>query len=583
MVQSIEPVALTKFKDAEQRQNLTNAEIQQLHEYYKQQYGVPTKLFDFTTDAGCKAEIAAKKNWHALTDAYAIRYPWAMYSLIRYRETYVRTVLRDTKTPLAAKSVGSTDLTSDYDITIAAEQGKDVAILRQFNQQVKKDFNAQPGTVFDTNIYLEDYVKVIGNIPFDGVTSYVGLNGQQDKSDWQMNPGDQDIAALIKQRRFSFNEEWNRYVAGVCEPFKGNADLQRSVQQQYQLADTLFNLAVRDLLEAIEQRFRSDQAVNAPRVANEDAIRTAIDANLGSIAMLYKRYEKQIPLATLNTMWQLATEKPVSSVLRSKMATFLEEVQQKNAALLNFINAQFGDLVLEVSNELYAKAMEQVRKVQLNAQASPAEAKILAKQQLGLAIFFASEAYHSEGAVLDIVMGSQEKDEKRKAEVRQSLQPIHLLESFNEQYGDFLKDIKHYTYQTETPPGRVYYRCSKYLKRLFAVADELSKKEGFKSIAQLPLKDLLKVNDSEKFKQAIDTLLQIRKGLYKLENTTSEAAAEQLMTDLKVQSVQDLVSRITAFAQAFNADSRKCMGMSVYASGADNLSFIKAYSQFLKG
>jgi hypothetical protein len=102
------------------------------------------------------------------------------------------------------------------------------------------------------------------------------------------------------------------------------------------------------------------------------------------------------------------------------------------------------------------------------------------------AVFFAAEGYHSEGPMKHVVHAGQKSrqevksdpvlcalpDAEQKAEIRkrvkerlEQLTVLQFLQSFNEQLGDFLKDLKHY--EKESPfPGMGFYRSSKYLERL---------------------------------------------------------------------------------------------------------------------
>ncbi|MBW4443396.1 MAG: hypothetical protein KME10_19625 [Plectolyngbya sp. WJT66-NPBG17] len=607
-----------KFKDPKLRQKLTPDEIKLLHEYYRKEYG--EKIFDFQTKKGCEKEIKKQKDWHTLVDNYARRYQWAMYCLILCRTEVVNIVLKECalalKSPLVAKSVGSTDLSSDYDVTIAAPDGNDVKILRAFNEAIKKEFQAQPGTLFDTNIYVKDYTKVEKNIEFSDVEDYK----DSDLADGTkaMSDGDQDIAALVKQRRFSTSDEWKSYVTSVCQGF--DLELQIKVRKQYDIADALFNLAVRDLLTALEDQFqkkkyfglqmplidvdKDGQQIDDAKAANT-LYRTLSD-RLGTIAILYKRFESAkngIKLKSLQKLWEPAQSpeqwQKVSKNLLVELAT---EAQANNSELLHLIQDYsdttksselqknpelFRDLVLKTSNRLYADVMERVRKAQKNPE--------VAKYETGRAIFFASEAYVSEGAVFDVVLGNQgSEEEKRKA--RAMIRPVHLLESFNEQYADFLKDIKHYAHGKALQDlkadeaGRLYYRSSKYLDRFFKAGEGLLEKTGgsttMEKLAMKPLQ-LQSEKAVGEFKNAVGVLVQIRKGNYQFteqeKGLSVEAKAFSLMTTQNIKNAQEFVDRITALAQTFNIEARKLIELknNIYDDEKTTISFVKAYAELL--
>ena len=116
------------------------------------------------------------------------------------------------------------------------------------------------------------------------------------------------------------------------------------------------------------------------------------------------------------------------------------EMQLLGMEELNLINHENADLVLEKSNQLYVDKMRQVRVLQCLIQNPENENNIDAmkaevKKLLGQACFFAAEAYHSEGAVKHVVAGLQ-GDSAEDALAK--LKPEHILQSYNEQLGDFL-------------------------------------------------------------------------------------------------------------------------------------------------
>jgi len=166
------------------------------------------------------------------------------------------------------------------------------------------------------------------------------------------------------------------------------------------------------------------------------------------------------------------------------------------------------DKLMAATNAAYVKAMEEVRKIEVELQALDKELEPLKdktdatsltkKQELtdkrsavmarletlqADAVFFAAEAYHSKGPLQHIVQAGQKSAQEVKADsrivgddaqkkaigakvqARLELLPLtSFMQSFNEQLGDFLKDLKHYD-EKSPYPGLGLYRSSKYLER----------------------------------------------------------------------------------------------------------------------
>ena len=117
------------------------------------------------------------------------------------------------KEVLLAKSVGSQNLTSDYDLTLASSDGSGIEIkaIKAFNDEIKSRYSKQPGTVFDTNLYAKDFLKVKDTIlspdteddDLEAVEIFTTLDAE-----------DQDIAALTKCSYMSASA-WDNYIVSV--------------------------------------------------------------------------------------------------------------------------------------------------------------------------------------------------------------------------------------------------------------------------------------------------------------------------------------------------------------------------------
>lgn len=83
-----------------------------------------------------------------------------------FRKAIVDSIAIDclTKHPVVAVSVGSTNITSDYDITLYGKKYSSVSqVINTFNQTINFVFHKPPDFVFDTNIYGVSFIKLVRN------------------------------------------------------------------------------------------------------------------------------------------------------------------------------------------------------------------------------------------------------------------------------------------------------------------------------------------------------------------------------------------------------------------------------------
>ena len=398
-------------------------------------------------------ELKVLKSWDEVKKKYS-KNESIMWKFFWYRKEYVDSAIENLRKKypgLIAKSVGSQNISSDYDISLSSPgTDGDVKAIAEFNQQIKAQFGVQPGTLFDTNLYAKDFLKVEENLNKD-------LNNNHNKDTDLAQPGgefeklsnlDQDVAALIKQRRFMNQVEWDKYTQSVVSQIK-NERKRQVVKKQYEEADAIYQIAAHELLEKSKKHI------------TDAGIALTGQAKLGK-----------------------AEEEELTKIKNTKVREMVKQ-QLLGMEELHLIAHEQSDLVLEESNKLYVDRMERVRAIQTTIQqlgnGDPEKVNALkaeVKQLLGQACFFASEAYHSEGAVKHVVAGLQGgKDNKKSALAK--LTPENILQSYNEQLGDFLKDIMHYA---KDAPGKMFYRSSKYLFRLFDAVLELRKRPEFQDI-----------------------------------------------------------------------------------------------------
>jgi hypothetical protein len=463
-----------------------------------------------------------------------------MWQFFDFRQYYVDAEiakLRQKYKGLIAKSVGSTDPTSDYDITISTPgSGDDVKAITDFNNAIKTKFGVQPGTLFDTNLYAKDYLKVEENIDNASIDPQK-LDSDLDEAEGgfgKMGGLSQDVAALVKQRRYMNQTEWDKYVNSVVDGVKGE-EQKKMTRHQYEEADSIYQIAARELLNSVMENPEGENKKTITKVKKETKLGKEEETIINS------------------------QPKKVRDMVRAELLGLKQ---------LQGVTHENSDLVLEKSNQLYLERMRKIREIQAliqvlspNPQDNQTELQSLkaeVKQLLGEACFFAAEAYHSEGAVKHIVAGLQgAKNPQVKESVMKGLKPEHYLQSFNEQLGDFCKDLNHYAQEAN---GKIFYRSSKYLYRLFLAVGELRLyKEEFKGLGLLKIEK--EKGEASSVAQLInDKLVKIRKGDGEFkdmpEDKKVETAQKSMKDVLGVDTASALKTKILQMAQEFNSEVR---------------------------
>jgi hypothetical protein len=476
-------------------------------------------------------QLSDCKSWDKVKQLFASQKE-SMWKFFDFRQWYVDSlinVMRDTYPGLIAKSVGSQDPTSDYDITISTPgSGDDVEAIQWFNTQVRTEFGVEPGTLFDTNLYAKDYLQVKENIDEAAVaeqTPDADLE-QPDGAFGSMGHLSQDVAALVKQRRYMKQVEWDRYVDEVVQSID-DPERRKLTLLQYEEADGVYQIFAHELLEKVEKE------------GGESENNGGHPITLGP--------EEEAALSQIKS-----PDDKLRSMIREQLL---------GSEKLQAITHDNPDLVLQKSNELYLERMRKVRQLQVtirklgDQEQFSEQVKVLkaqVKQILGEACFFAAEAYHSEGAVKHIVAGIQgSKNPEQKAAIMSSLKPEHFLQSFNEQLGDFLKDLNHYAGE---PDGKIFYRASKYLYRLFLAVAELRQYQFTENDFALKIEEQRGTSDAIA-NQINQDLVAIRKGSraeLDTDEKKNQAAETAMQAILGVNTASELKVKILQMATEFN-------------------------------
>lgn len=362
-------------------------------------------------------------NWVAAKGAYVGKDGAPMLTLTGFRRPYVNELLEALlrNHPGAfLVAPGSDNETSDYDVAVLGGEGT-WAVLREFNNIMREVWGTESGITFDTNVYVDLAVP-----PTDRLKSSA--------DSWQMKGGRpttdpdwvrvQETASLAKIRRFMSAGDWQRFTRGI-----------------------------RDDVMAVSG------GGGGRRVAARFEQTRRADSLFGAADGLYRAYVRD--LARLLRARGHGAAYPAMD--DERLVTYLEH-HDENA-------------VMEARNVLYAVHMRGAQNLARSyvrrgpsaagdpaPRSKPHIADLNARAQI-----YAMEAYHSAGAVFDVV----HRQQAGKVTAEELAEPDYG-QSFNEQVGDALKDVAHYG----SDPGKAFHQSSKYVYRMTLAADKILKYGG---------------------------------------------------------------------------------------------------------
>lgn len=478
-----------------------------------------------------RAIFRSLPNWNDLKAMYIdnpeSRNLRTMAELWAFRRKYIVDLFRELKTKedgypnLIAKSAGSTDLSSDYDITVSSPgDAKDLDAIDEFNNTIKGEFGVQPGTLFDTNLYARDFGEIKPSEEFaDFMSAPPTVDTLPNENQKAMEEDVTDVGALIKLRRYMNQTEWDAYVNDLVSKLDGSK--KAAVRRRYDEADAVYQIAVSELLSVVTDGLDETENLATAQSENSERLSTAEHENSDKV------------LEESNKMYTAKMRE-----IREIEATVRELEQTKGD--LNILQ-RLGGGIMTLVNKLMDKPDKGIQS-QIDAK------KTQIKQLLSQAIFFAAEAYNSEGAIKHVVAGIQgnklsdeEKalpdheqarlKEQRRKQANDKLTLNHLQQSFNEQLGDFLKDFGHLARASD---GKFYIKSSKYVWRMLDAALIVKERMG-EEFPDDQIKAVLADNTIEEFKTKIDELYSAR-GNPQMWEPERDAKSVERMTDLGITS-----------------------------------------------
>lgn len=460
--------------------------------------------------------------------------------------------LRSKYPTLIAKACGSNDLESDIDITFATPGGDhfgdDIKAAKEFNEKVIARFGKPAGRTFDVNIYCRDYraIKESRNQEHNAdAIADVNVDQPAEQKTGGMDfrnasAEDQDVAALMKQRRFMSGAQWKTYSAGIL------ADMEKQIKKKNPGADLTKDKPYQQVAKQLEEA--------------EDVYLLSLRKMLVGIQ---KTVAKRYPEKARTEPFQR-----LEALLRDPNAKNVEAQMQKLHKELT--TGDNSGLAMEATDDMYLDQMAEVRANQEKLSKMPEgqekEAlKIQVKKEIFTNIFFANEAYTSEGAISHIVAGSQAG--LSSEELAKVLKPTETVQSANEQLADLLKDMEHYEEEEHEAKahgkdpaavaGQAFVHASKYLERLLDAAAILASQFAPKTDTDPPAPDLewfaqnvkdTNVTGKTNLKDKAEALQKRVKGLLLSLRKTSKVPGD-LKKPLAVEEVKQIfgVSDIQGF------------------------------------
>lgn len=602
-----------------------------------------------------------------------------MQKLANYRKLRVDKWLQETLAPWGMTegapdkgwvSVGSSDPTSDYDISLnrhglASDETirYDYQLVQDFNAWFRNEFKGEGGTVFDTNLYASA-PPAVKDDEIPGAKSI------------------HDIAALMKMRRYMTSGEFEAFRVETAEACGEDLEQRMEVEQQFAMADNNYRIVVADLLENGRKMLEKRIASREPKSDEERNAHSMERAGLSDINDWFERgktakfieafllaeegeellrvVEHLLKDATLETtneayaerIGQVRGQEQVCKILKDLNAKLSGNDVGKSDLVSALRTAQEALGKIERTkdskgNPLYYEStaiVDAIGAIEMADEISLATAlvqviKKLSKEtemrlsQLGsskvISKFFANEAYQSDGPFAHVVTATQaaeadalsnlakeipqeildftktmEKDqlktqlavigaggveaykclgeqeqktllENAQKKMNQDIADLkklrqaelpkeQCLQSFNEQLGDFLKDLEHYG---EEEAGKAIIQSSKYLERLLDATRLLKEKDVFQDAGDLisEIQEHLDLQSDIKgqliaARKGNLTMLPLFEGeLVDKEEQRRAFACDFMKNKLKVNSVAGLSKKYVKFGVKVNAAARKAL------------------------
>jgi hypothetical protein len=360
--------------------------------------------------------------------------------------------------------MGSTDLTSDYDVSFdhnAEKPWVGTTAVKLFNEKFRAKWGKEAGTIFDTNVYTQGFMPSdMSNIPAGLERSVKGRIDNVTKM--MATETDADAKAKLAELRAEL-EQKAKTAARVREQMAKNAVDTRgkkritdrdSQKKVFQIEDLMSLVKIRKFMETEEWGEYCELLLKA--LPEEGEARDAAVSVLNQADQTF---------LTLNGQ------------LQARMAQLREGRSDMDE----------DDLELEASNRLYEEYLQQAGSI-VAANKGILQGPAISDwtQTQSTALYFANEAYHTSGPVESTVIG-QQMGIPMKQVAEQHLQAI------NEQTGFVVEQHEHaYDDKGLFKQGRFLWKSAKYVDRICSILDQIKKDLGPKALKDPKHADVLK-------------------------------------------------------------------------------------------
>lgn len=383
--------------------------------------------------------------------------------------------------------MGSTDLTSDYDVSfdhVVTKPWVGAAAVKLFNKKFREKWGKESGTVFDTNVYTQGFMpQDMSNIPAGMPNVLAGRAERAEKR------GGEAVAGSSEQREFQdlakrLRGESEKAKAARKEAAQKVTDERSTVRVKDDTSEQAV-FAVEDLMSMVKLRkFMSDAEWAKYSILLLESIPVRAFEATHDVLQQADRKFKELDQKLQHTKAGLRTQK-----------------KQKNEAV------DEGDLELEASNRLYEQYLDSALAIVLaNKNRLQGDALKQWTEEQSTALYFANEAYHTSGPVESTVIGQQ-------MGIAMEQKGEQHLQAVNEQTG-FVIEQHHAAHGNQ---GKFLWKSAKYVDRICAVVAAANQNPKHFAVLKALSSELLKIkksnlSDEEKNRQSSDTLERIAPG-----------------------------------------------------------------------
>jgi len=387
-----------------------------------------------------------------------------MHKIVSYRKKVVDEMLdeaiarveQETGRKLSRQAFGSTNLSSDYDLSVTGWGAE--RVVGEFNQAFRNRFGKEPGSFFDTNVYTD---------PVYNLFSRKSLNSKGlDLPPAQLDEYRQFMFDQMSNRKYLNDDQWAQHVKIL----------------ESSATDDATRRMIRETLERVDSAERTANQRLQQRVA-EIARRTNQNAKDKNVLFQAKNELYEESLGSIDAFRQ---DHDFLSRLNAKRP----DIEAPEGG----VKGQFLKKDGTPMETAYSRAVEKMRTLYRSGDPEDiAKADVIKEQWLGrmenqmrnrqgTALYYASEAYQTQGTIAHVVREIQagRKDisfdslTKRLSKAPDADATGGYLNSFNENRANMFKELNELRSGDGfgTYGGKAAGKAGKYLIRQLDAAHE---------------------------------------------------------------------------------------------------------------